>query len=63
MATDPPIMEVDETQFVGAAESNIKNAINNDDISEETPNVDGELMYLRYYTGHRGRFGHEFLGK
>jgi protein mago nashi len=24
--------------------------------------ADNEQFYLRYYSGHRGRFGHEFLG-
>ena len=25
------------------------------------PNAGGEEFYLRYYVGHKGKFGHEFL--
>ena len=37
--------------------------------SKEDPQVQttksniAEPLYVRYYSGHQGRFGHEFLGK
>jgi len=27
------------------------------------PNDSSQSFYLRYYSGHQGRFGHEFLGE
>lgn len=34
-----------------------------DSVPKDGPSVSDDSFYLRYYAGHKGKFGHEFFGE